>query len=586
MMMGRLRSSLVLQLLLGTCGAALVTGAPACDSPCADQWSLRQPYAVGDLSDVSRVRGGGSDSERSTHWIVGDNGLVALVDEFGATRLARSVAADLHAVALTDQLAVIVGAGGTLVTGLLDGTEFVVSDLGTTADLWHVANVAPYGGHTLLAVGDGVMFMRDPLTGTWNPVTPPADGWGPLRAVGGFAGEGVITVGLGGVAWVADRPAGPWRRLDLDTTADLTTLDAFAYPEPLIGGTQSTLLAYKHDFGWYPLAHDFAGDIVTINRDVILTSDGELYSYDYDGLARTRSGVVDPGLRVLVRVAEQMLLVLGEPGRAVRLENTCHPEGGLCEGRPFIVDHLARTAAAVPRPDWCAEARAPSTAAPRVRDALATAWTNAALAEHASIASFARAVLELLSLGAPPEIVHATQAALADEVEHARLCFGEARRHRDHDLGPGPLAQDAGVLARVGDPVAITLAVFDEGCVGEGVAAAIAGLAAEACRDEPTAALLRRICADESRHAALAWQTLRWLIERYGDVIATPLRGRLAALVSPTAPRTRTPDLRAHGRLDARECAEIHRAVLARIVRPLAHGLLSRPAHPREALRA
>ena len=161
----------------------------------------------------------------------------------------------------------------------------------------------------------------------------------------------------------------------------------------------------------------------------------------------------------------------------------------------------------------------------------------------------------------------------------ARLCFAEARRHRDQPLGPGPLAQDAAVLARVGDPIAITLAVFDEGCVGEGVSAAIAGLAAEACRDEPTAALLRRICADESRHAALAWKTLRWLLDRFGDRVATPLRARLATLTVPPVPHTPHPDLRAHGRLAPRECATIHRAVLRRVVRPLADTLLSQPAH-------
>lgn len=579
MSMHRLRSSLVLQLLLGTCGAALVTGTQACDSPCVDAWSSRTPYAVDDLPDGSPVRASASEPDRYNYWIVGDNGLVAIVDSVGATVLPRPVTTHLHALVLTTQFVVLVGAGGTLVTGLLDGSEFITSDLGTTADLWHVADVTPYSNPTLIAVGDGLMFLRDPLAGTWTAISPAEGEWGQLRAVGTDGDGGLIAVGLGGVAWTTSHPAGPWQRLDLNTTADLTTLDTAA---GLIGGSQSTLLAYKSGFGWYPLAHEFTGDVVDIKPGTILTSDGELFSYDYDGLARTPSGTVDPGLRVLVPLGyDEELLVLGEPGRAVRLENACpsYAGGGLCEGRPFIVDELARTAAPEPRADWCAEALPPSTASPELRDALATAWTDAALAEHASIASFARAVLELLSLGAPPDLIDATQAALADEVEHARLCFAEARRHRDQPLGPGPLAQDAAVLARVGDPIAITLAVFDEGCVGEGVSAAIAGLAAEACRDEPTAALLRRICADESRHAALAWKTLRWLLDRFGDRVATPLRARLATLTVPPVPHTPHPDLRAHGRLAPRECATIHRAVLRRVVRPLADTLLSQPAH-------
>ena len=117
-----------------------------------------------------------------------------------------------------------------------------------------------------------------------------------------------------------------------------------------------------------------------------------------------------------------------------------------------------------------------------------------------------------------------------------------------------------------------------EGCVGEGVSAAIAGFAAEACSDPATAALLRRIAADEARHAALAWRTLRWLVEHFGEVVAAPLRARLAALTGPPLPPESGPDLAAHGRLSARACAEIHRAVLRQVVRPLARQLLTTPA--------
>ena len=69
------------------------------------------------------------------------------------------------------------------------------------------------------------------------------------------------------------------------------------------------------------------------------------------------------------------------------------------------------------------------------------------------------------------------------------------------------------------------------------------------------------------------------LLDRFGETVATPLRARLTTLTVPPVPHTPHPDLRAHGRLAPRECAAIHRAVLRRVVRPLADTLLSQPAH-------
>src|SRR5262249_26351134 len=129
------------------------------------------------------------------------------------------------------------------------------------------------------------------------------------------------------------------------------------------------------------------------------------------------------------------------------------------------------------------------TADPNHRQ-LAQAWARDGLLEHASVAAFARVVAELLSIGAPPELVRATQQAIADELEHARLCFDLASRHAGAVLGPGSLPilakpTNFGTVSdsRAGDPVAIALAMFEEGCINESVAAAEAAVAASTCRD-------------------------------------------------------------------------------------------------------
>ncbi|MCA9546694.1 MAG: ferritin-like domain-containing protein, partial [Myxococcales bacterium] len=58
---------------------------------------------------------------------------------------------------------------------------------------------------------------------------------------------------------------------------------------------------------------------------------------------------------------------------------------------------------------------------PAQRARLADHWTRQALAEHASVASFARFALHLMAVGAPPDLLVATHQAGLDEIEHARL---------------------------------------------------------------------------------------------------------------------------------------------------------------------
>jgi hypothetical protein len=66
-------------------------------------------------------------------------------------------------------------------------------------------------------------------------------------------------------------------------------------------------------------------------------------------------------------------------------------------------------------------------------------WTKLGQMEHASIAAFARLQLQLLALGAPPDLVQACNQALIDETAHTRLCFGLASAYAGRGIGPGPL---------------------------------------------------------------------------------------------------------------------------------------------------
>jgi hypothetical protein len=246
-------------------------------------------------------------------------------------------------------------------------------------------------------------------------------------------------------------------------------------------------------------------------------------------------------------------------------------------GRPFIVDEQVITASALARADWTALVAAVGAPA-ALRDALARHWTQAACYEHASIASFARFILQLLAVGAPPALVLAAQQALADEVEHARLCFALASQHAGHDLGPGPLplagASGADGLAE------IVAAAIREACVGETLSALELREAAARAEDPGLRRILRELAGDEQRHAELGWRFVQWALAGADAEVQARARGAFTdAIASAHADAerlSREPGaslLRGHGVLDGPLRAAVWREGLRSIVGPAAVGL-------------
>ncbi len=243
--------------------------------------------------------------------------------------------------------------------------------------------------------------------------------------------------------------------------------------------------------------------------------------------------------------------------------------GETCEGRPFAPTGESRHAAPGTT-HWGSEV------APRRAPAeVARAWRQAALDEHASVASFARFTLQLLALGAPPELVAGATRAQADEVRHARAAFGLAAALGD-DGAVGPLDVRGEVDA---EPLTVLRETFLGGCVGETVAAAVAAAASEQATDPHTRDLLASIAADETRHAALAWKTVRWLLAAHPH-----LRDALGTLVAVRpAGGPATAEAPGWGRLDAREQDALVAAVMARVVRPLLSAVLAEQASPSDS---
>jgi hypothetical protein len=137
--------------------------------------------------------------------------------------------------------------------------------------------------------------------------------------------------------------------------------------------------------------------------------------------------------------------------------------------------------------------------------------------EHASIAAFARFSLQLLALGAPPELVDACTQALADETEHTKLCFQLASAYAGHAIGPGPL--DIGHSLEATSLDQVVELVIVEGCFGETRAALEALEAADAATDPVIVAAYTRIARDEQRHAELAFRFVRWALAQGGQLV-------------------------------------------------------------------
>lgn len=252
---------------------------------------------------------------------------------------------------------------------------------------------------------------------------------------------------------------------------------------------------------------------------------------------------------------------------------------GACCGRPFVVEGDVRVAAECGRSDWLTKLSSPEALDQATRDALRLAWLRDAKMEHASIGSFARFVLELLAVGAPPELLSDAQRAGEDEVDHAKLCFSLAVRYGSEPIGPSGLPV-SGALPRATLAESAAAAVR-EGCIGETIAALVAREQCALATDPEARRALERIAADEERHAELAWSFVRWALGRGDPAVAPAVEQAFSAGIrSARTERAESVSLgvdqdawRAHGRLSQAALDEVLGAALDEVVLPCSRAL-------------
>lgn len=156
-------------------------------------------------------------------------------------------------------------------------------------------------------------------------------------------------------------------------------------------------------------------------------------------------------------------------------------------------------------------------------------WRARIAAEYTSAAITQHVVLWLIQAGAPPDLIDAGLAIVADELVHSRM---------SHDVyvaagGTQPpaivrehlgLARSDASLER--DILRAGVRVF---CLGETVAVPLFRHLRERCTEPIAREALDRILRDEVRHRDFGWDLLDWLC-------ASPLGPEVPALVSARLP--------------------------------------------------
>src|SRR4029077_13893090 len=121
----------------------------------------------------------------------------------------------------------------------------------------------------------------------------------------------------------------------------------------------------------------------------------------------------------------------------------------------------------------------------RVPDGVADRWRENGKTEHASVAAFARLTLDLMALGAPPDLIAAANQDALDEIRHTELCFSLAKALDGKAVSPGafPQAQRVATLPRSRTFALAKLAVDSliDGALHEAVSARIIASLAHRC---------------------------------------------------------------------------------------------------------
>lgn len=260
---------------------------------------------------------------------------------------------------------------------------------------------------------------------------------------------------------------------------------------------------------WYDLAFT-SGDSVgrVTDRSSLLALLGTIDTPNEAALVALAAGHEMPCDENNFREENGVFVLLGTRGTTCggdieHYEISVTSSGEVTEGESEVVEEGDPNCVIGRRPDAL-------RSRPRRPRSLGGFFANAAQLEAASVYAFEKLAGELVAHRAPRRLVRAALRSSADEVRHARATAALARRFGGRPVRP--------VIERrpVRSLFDVALDNATEGCVRETFGALVATVQSMRAASPSVRRELRRIAADETRHAALSWAIDAWVRGRLG----------------------------------------------------------------------
>ena len=160
-------------------------------------------------------------------------------------------------------------------------------------------------------------------------------------------------------------------------------------------------------------------------------------------------------------------------------------------------------------------------------------WRARIAAEYTSAAITQQLVLWLIQAGAPPDLIEAGLAIVADELAHSRIShdvYVEAGGDQPPAIDRTQLGIARGTDVLELDILRTAVRVF---CLGETVAVPLFRHLRERCTEPAARAALDRILRDEVRHRDFGWDLLDWLCTSpIGDDVPRLVTEQLPAMLA------------------------------------------------------
>lgn len=162
-------------------------------------------------------------------------------------------------------------------------------------------------------------------------------------------------------------------------------------------------------------------------------------------------------------------------------------------------------------------------AASELRPSIGAFWRETGRTEYASVVAFLKLAIELIAVGAPPDLVLDATNDARDEMRHAQNCFAIAQAFDGKILRPAafPVVSTATMILhwRLLSLCRIGVSAIVDGALYESVSARIMAKMSKKCDDKVLGQKLKELAEDEFRHSAHGWEIAKWCIAEGGEFV-------------------------------------------------------------------